>query len=110
MPSKEVLKDLKIASELEDMLLTPGWKHFSELLEMKIKERTITALMPIMPSVMYDPERGSVISNLDGVSHVLVGEASKGAIMGLRLALGLPSDIIAGAKAIRDSLKPSAED
>lgn len=93
---KELAKDLRDASEIEDMMRTPGWKRYAELLEMHIEKQTRAALFPVSEAVARD-----------GIMQVLVGESAKGAIIGLRLALQLPSDIVRGAESYRATLKPS---
>lgn len=82
--SKEFLQDMKIARDIRDMTQTEGWKHYSRLLEHHIREQTTKALMPVLEQM-----------EVDGIKQVLVGESAKGAILGLKLALSLPSGIIA---------------
>lgn len=94
--SPEMAKDLRDAREIEDMLRTPGWKRYAEILEGHIATKTKVALFPVSEQI-----------EMDGIKQVLFGEAAKGAIMGLRLALQLPSDIVRGAESIRATLKPS---
>lgn len=83
--SKEELQDLKIARSMQEMMLTEGWKSYALLLDHHIKMKTNQALAPVDPFT----------TQVDGITQVLCGEAAKGAIMGLRLALSLPSGIVA---------------
>lgn len=93
--SEEKKIDLRIYRDISDMLLLPGWKHYQRILEKHIQDQTKRALMP----AVLNPE-------VDGMSQVLCGESAKGAIIGLRLALSLPSGIIEQHKA----QSPSAEE
>lgn len=99
-PSKEDLADLKVGRELGELILHPGWKHYERLLSTKLKEQETYALTPL--HLRLDLER------LDGVSKVLLGEAAKGAIIGLRLALDIPHGIIRQMNELRATLIPSS--
>ena len=102
---KQKRDDARVVHELEDLLLTPGWKFYTQLLEKHIKDKTTEALQPLTPMFFPGANGALMTSAPDGLAHCLVGEAAKGAIMGLRLALSLPSGIIAQSK-----VKPSAEE
>lgn len=82
--SKEEIQDIKIARSMEDMIHSEGWKHYSTILEHHIKMKTNEALAPV----------NAFATEVDGIKQVLVGESAKGAILGLRLALSLPSGIV----------------
>lgn len=105
VPSKEDIEDMKLGAEMVDLLNSPGWKHFERLLKKHIEEKTAQALTPVHPQIT--PE-GQVI-HTDGLAMVLFGEAAKGAILGMRFALGLPSGIVLSSQALREKYSPSAE-
>lgn len=106
--SKEDIEDLRTAKEMEDLIHSPGWKLYAKILEKHIEDKTKEALMPTHIRTSFGPDGSPVL--IDGISQVLFGEASKGAIMGLRLALSLPSGIVAGAAELRARFSPSAEE
>lgn len=95
-PPKAVLDDLKRSAALQDMMVMPGWKVYVELLEFHMNQKQRDALQPAQALV-----------GLDGLTQVLVGEAAKGAIIGIQFALALPATIIAGADTVRKQYSPS---
>lgn len=103
-PTKEDIEDLKLSEQMRDLIATPSWKVYEKILQTHIDMKTRELLLPLHPVV--NQMTGEVVV-ADGISHVLVGEAAKGAILGLRLALTLPSGIVAGAEEIRRKLNPS---
>jgi len=105
-PSKEDLEDLKVGRLLEEMLASDGWKIYEKLLMKHFTEKRDQALAPIAPRIQQD---GSVMFP-DGVTHVLLGEAAKGAIIGIRLALELPRGIIAQMQSLRSEIIPAKKD
>lgn len=92
--TKEDVQDLRLAEHMQDLVNTPAWKIYEKILENHINEKMGQLLQPLHPIPGVEGVR-------DGMAHVLVGEAAKGAIMGLRLALTLPRGIVAGAEQIR---------
>lgn len=107
-PSKEDIQDLKVAEHMRDLVASPGWKVYEQLLQNHLETKRRELEMPLHPIYAINAASGIPEPQLaDGIAHVLVGEAAKGAIIGLRLALGLPSGIIAGADEIRKRLHPS---
>lgn len=107
MGRKEDAEDLRMAEEMRDLIATPAWKTFARILQGHIDEKMRAMLMPLFPVINAD---GTEYIR-DGLAHVLVGEAAKGAIIGLRLALTLPQGIVSGAEEIRARVNPSnAED
>lgn len=106
-PSKEDIEDLKVAEHMRDLINTPGWKVFEKILQGHIDAKMKELLMPLHPIYTVGANGTSVSALSDGVAHVLVGESAKGAIMGLRLALTLPSGIVSGAEEIRKRLNPT---
>jgi hypothetical protein len=108
IPSKEDIEDLKFAEHMRDLVNTPGWKVYEKVLQKHIDAKVRELCMPLHPIYTVDPQSGQPNAVMgDGIAHVLVGESAKGAIMGLRLALTLPSGIITGAEEIRKRLNPS---
>jgi len=105
-PSKEDLEDLKVGRALEEMLVTEGWKIYEKLLTKHLVEKRDAALSPLSPRVQPD---GSLFFP-DGVTHVLLGEAAKGAIIGIRLALELPRGIVAQTQDLRKQVVPAKKD
>lgn len=117
MPNEEAARarreDARIVQELEDMIRTPGWKLYVGFLEKHLEAKREEALRPIAPfqvPVGAQPQGASIPVQVwpDGMGYAMSAEAAKGAIMGLRLALGLPSGIVSTHKA--QNSKPSAED
>lgn len=106
-PSKEDIQDLKVAEHMRDLIATPGWKVYEQLLQGHLEAKIKELCMPLHPIYVIASDGSASPSQGDGIAHVLVGEAAKGAIMGLRLALSLPSGIVAGAEQIRQRLNPS---
>lgn len=107
-PSKEDLEDLKKFRALRDMMNTEGWKLYEKLLRAHLEAKRDAALKPISPEILPD----QTIRWPDGVTQVLLGEANKGAIIGLRLALELPRGIVTQGEALYESLfgKPSSDE
>lgn len=101
-PKKEDRDDLKIGTAVELMLSSDGWKYYERILQSKLDEKIRSALAPISPIIQPD----HTVVMPDGVTHVLLGEAAKGAIIGLRLALELPRGIVLQTKALRAELFP----
>lgn len=104
VPSKEDLADIKLGQEMEDLINTPGWKIYSAILQKHIDNKIRDAFLPV------HQREGSLGQQIDGVTQVLLAEASKGAIIGLRLALEIPSGIVAGSQTLRKKYNPSAEE
>jgi hypothetical protein len=102
-PTKEDLADLKMAGLMKDLIESPAWRAYSQLLELHIKKKMDQMLLPLHPIMNSNGD----YTTMDGVAHVLVGESAKGAIMGLRLALSLPEGIVKGADEIRRKFIPS---
>lgn len=108
-PTKSDKEDLRVGKALEAMLHTDGWKIYQKLLEGHLRQKTSAALSPIAPIVQPD----HTVIMPDGVTHVLLGEAAKGAIIGLRLALELPHGIVTQMKDLHQQLfgsNPSDEE
>lgn len=102
--TKEDVQDLKLAESMRDLINSPSWRVYEQLLQTHIDAKLNALLQPLHPRLSH---AGDFVLD-DGVAHVLVGEGAKGAIMGLRLALSLPTSIVAGAEQIRKSLDPKS--
>lgn len=102
--TREDVQDLKLAESMRDLINSPAWRVYEQLLQTHVDQKMIDLLQPLHPVRNQD----GVIVMGDGLSHVLVGEGAKGAIMGLRLALSLPTSIVAGAEQIRKGLDPKS--
>lgn len=98
LATKEDVQDLKLAESMRDLINSPAWRVYEQLLQTHVDQKMKELLQPLHPLHGHGGVRG------DGLSHVLVGEGAKGAIMGLRLALSLPTSIVAGAEQIRKGL------
>lgn len=107
-PTSTDLEDIKTFKDIEAMINTPGWKVYEKFLQMHIGQKTTDMLTPLSPIVQPN---GQVIMP-DGVCHVLLGEAAKGAIIGLRLALDFPRATVLQGKALHNELfgPPSDEE
>jgi hypothetical protein len=73
------------------MVATDGWKVYAKILEMHLQGKRNEWEQPAEVAV-------------DGISQVLRSESAKGAIMGLRLALGIPGSILESDKILRKKL------
>lgn len=102
--SKDEMDLVRGGRELADMMRTPGWKVLERILQSHIDTRMQKLLMPL-----HDFQRLSGVSHngvaaaeaMDGQSAVLAQECIKGALIGLRLALSMPSTIVNEADALR---------
>jgi hypothetical protein len=82
--SKDDREHLRLARELEGLIVNPGWKLYTQLIEHHLKTKQM--------------EAEAVAKNMD---EALFQNAAKGAIAAFRLCLGLPEGIIRVAKDIR---------
>ena len=94
-PARELTKDeraeLRTGTAIRNLLNTEGWKVYQRILEMHLQGKRNEFEVPAE-------------KDLDGIAQVLSAESAKGAIMGLRLALGIPESILANDKVLRRKL------
>lgn len=101
--NKEEKQVMRAARAFEDMVSTDGWKHFVSTLEAQIAER-----MQIIQTPLHALP-GPQFANMDMMGRATALESVKGAVIGLRLALSLPSATMNHAKQIVvDHSKPQA--
>lgn len=100
----EEVKLLKQARELGDMMNTPGWKVFKEVIQAQLATRQVFAMMPAH-SLPQDPSAPI----MDGLMRMLAAESIKGAYNGLTLALSLPQSILDEADRLRKSSPTEGE-
>lgn len=89
--SPEDIEDIKVGRALEVMVATEGWKHYERLVKIHITTKQNQVLQPFEVTQANKASAQVLFGALD---QFLSSEANKGAIMGLTLALGLPSSII----------------
>lgn len=75
--SKEDKEDLERARCMQAMIATEGWKHFCNIVNASIKDKTAEAMLPC--------------KSLD---DVYFKEALKGSVLSLRLTLLIPQSMI----------------
>lgn len=94
-PGRELTKDekaeLKTGTAMRELLMTDGWKVYAKVLEIHLQGKRNEWEVPAE-------------TKLDGIAQVLRAESAKGAIMALRLALGIPESILANDKVLRKRL------
>lgn len=91
--------ELRTGTAIRNMLKTDGWKVYVKILEIHLQGKRNEWEVPAE-------------TKLDGIAQVLRAESAKGAIMALRLALGIPESILDNDKVLRKrlGLANSAED
>lgn len=85
---KEDRAEIKTAEAMEDMLRLEGWKFYQKVLDVHLNQQRLLA-------------EGAPLDHEDGNKYSLRMERIKGTIIGLRLALELPSVMIAAGKELR---------
>lgn len=100
MPSESEVAVLKQARVFRDMLETEGWKEYTKILSAQINAREEVIHCPIhaLPPTF-------VSQDTDLASKAAAVESAKGAIIGLKVALTIPSITIESAKQIAESSK-----
>jgi hypothetical protein len=103
MPSVEEIQILKQARVFRDMVATDGWKEYCKILEAQIaaREEVIHCPLHSLPPHFVPPES-------DLASKAAAVESAKGAVIGLRAALHIPTATIESAKDIADRSKDVA--
>ncbi len=94
---------LRLAEHFRSMTATEWWKEFEKILLTQIAERERILLTPI--SANHEAFKGQ-----DFTTRVVQLETIKGAIIGLKLALSIPSDTINHASSIRAEHSPDGVD
>lgn len=84
LPSKQEQEDLRVGRILETGIKGEFWRLYEKLLLAHIEGKTQELLQT------------EALPGEDGVQTLLRSERNKGAILGLRLALTLPSGIVQG--------------
>lgn len=94
-PLRELTADekaeLRTGTAIRNLIATDGWRVYSRILEVHLQGKRNEWEVPAE-------------TKLDGISQVLKAESAKGAIMALRLALGIPQSILDNDKVLRKSL------
>lgn len=85
---------LRLARHFKDMGETEWWREYAKVLQAQIVEREKLLLTPL-------GDQHPAFEGLDFTTRAVKLEAIKGAIIGLRLALSIPSDTMSHADAIR---------
>lgn len=92
---RELTKDekrvLRTGRVIREMMNTPGWKIYFEVLSYHLTAKR------------NEHEAPAEVS-LDGIAQVLRSESAKGAIMGLRFAIELPQGMLTDADNLRVQL------
>jgi hypothetical protein len=89
--SKDDIEDIKVGRAFEAMIATEGWQHFERLIKVHLETHRNRALQPFAVKQANKATDQVLFSSVD---QLLTAEGDKGAIMGLSLALSLPSGII----------------
>jgi hypothetical protein len=105
--SPEDIADIKVGRAFEAMLATEGWKHYERLVNQHIASHTARALQPFM---VKQENKASHQVLFSAVDQLLSSEADKGAIMGLTLALTLPTAIISNMTDLLSKSKEGDDD
>lgn len=100
--NKDETHVLRLARHFRDMVETEWWREFEKLVQMQIAMRERVLLTPL-------GDQNPAFDGLDFTSRAVKMEAIKGAIIGLRLALSIPSDTINHAADIRAEHSPVEE-
>lgn len=106
--TKEDKEDLAKYKALEAMLASEGWKIYEKFIRLHMEQKINQSLAPLGPI----PSADGMTRFPDGVTHVLLGEAAKGAIMGMRLCLEFPHATVVSGKQLHQDLfgTPSDEE
>lgn len=83
--------ELRLGTTIKRWIDSDGWRVYKQILEAHIANKRKELEAPAE-------------ANLDGVAQALRFEATKGSILGLRLALTIPEGIIANDKMLRQAL------
>lgn len=86
---------LKTERLFRDMLRTEGWSEYQKILRDMVEMRTAAILQPLHMASSDQVPGG------DFVARSAALESMKGALIGLKLALDLPSTILSEADEIR---------
>lgn len=78
---------IRMARELRPLLNLPGWKIYAKILQSHLESKLL--------------EASAIVRSMD---EAIEQNAAKGAVLGLRLALGIPSSIIKDADEIIQSV------
>lgn len=99
-------EDVKVGRAIQAMMRTEGWTHYERLLKYHVEQKKRDVLLPFDLKQDGKAKEGVLFGAWDAL---LAGEAHKGAIMGLTLALGLPASIIANMESILSRYESSEE-
>jgi hypothetical protein len=105
--SPEDIADIKVGRAFEVMVASEGWKHFERLITRHIEDRKTQVLQPF---VVRQENKASHQVLFSAVDQLLSSEADKGAIMGLTLALTLPTAIISNMTDLLSRSKESEDE
>lgn len=105
--SKEDIDDIRVGRALQAMMATEGWQHYTRLLNSKIADQTARILRPF---TIEQQEKATAQVLYSAVDHFVSSESVKGAIMGLRLAVSLPSGIISNMEDLLSRASTRGED
>lgn len=83
--------ELRTGTAIKNLIRTDGWKVYVKILEIHLQGKRNEWEVPAE-------------TKLDGIAQVLRAESAKGAIMALRLALGIPESILDNDKILRKRL------
>lgn len=105
---------LREAREIRDMLASPGWKAYERIVREQLAIRFEQVMKPghdfSQTQTVPGPTGPEVrITPLDGMSRYGAIENIKGAYIGLRLALSLPTSILQEADRLRDTSPTEGE-
>lgn len=84
---------LRLSRLFDDMTSTEGWKEYEKVLRAQIKDRELLVGIPISTD-------NPAFAGMDFTTRVAAVEVIKGALIGLNLALSLPSATMKHAKDI----------
>lgn len=79
---------LRTANLMSDWQNTEGWKVYSKIVEYHLQMKR-------------NELEGPTETGLDGIAQILRAESAKGAIIALRLCLGLPESMVVAGDSLR---------
>lgn len=94
---------LRLSANFKEMVSTDWWKEYERIIRAQIADRESVLLLPIS-------EQHPKFMGMDFTTRAASLETIKGAIIGLRLALSIPSATITHAQDIRKEHSPTGVD
>lgn len=90
---------LRLSKNMQDLVATEGWREYEKVIKLQIADRERLVTVPLSSAI-------PAFEGMDFTTRAAHVEVVKGALIGLRLALDLPSATIKHASDIRAEHSP----